>query len=143
MKQRVPVSIIMTKNIVKLNLTDDLSKAETLFKTNKIKHIPVVSNCKIVGILSLNDLLRVCCTEADDVEDLDLESVVYNMFSIKQAMTKNVITVKPYTTIKEAATILAENDFHALPVCEGENLVGIVTSTDLINYLLEQYDVEE
>ncbi|WP_366186819.1 CBS domain-containing protein [Flavobacterium ovatum] len=143
MKQQVPVSTIMTKNIVKLNLTDDLTKAEVLFKANKIKHIPVVNNCKIVGIVSLNDMLRVCCTEADDEADIDLESVVYNMFTIQQVMTKSVITIKPYTTIKEAATILVENDFHALPVCDDENLVGILTSTDLINYLLEQYDIEE
>ncbi|WP_418264869.1 CBS domain-containing protein [Flavobacterium faecale] len=142
MKKQVPVSSIMTKNIVKLNLTDDLSKAETLFKSNKIRHIPVVNNCKIVGMLSLNDLLRVSCTEADDEADLDLESVVYNMFSIKQAMTKNVVTIKHYTTIKDAATILVQNDFHALPVCDGENLVGILTTTDVIKYLLDQYEIE-
>ncbi|GIZ08937.1 CBS domain-containing protein [Flavobacterium sp. UMI-01] len=141
MKERVPVSSIMTKNIIKLNLTDDLSKAEILFRSNRIKHIPVVDNFKIVGMLSLNDLLRVSCTETDDMDDLDLESVVYNMFSIKQAMTKNVVTIKPYTTIKEAASILVENDFHALPVCDGVNLVGIVTTTDLLKYMLEQYEL--
>ena len=59
MKEQVPVSSIMTKNIIKLNLTDDLTKAEALFISNKIKHIPVVNDCKIVGILSLNDMLIV------------------------------------------------------------------------------------
>lgn len=140
MKEQVPVSSIMTKNIIKLNLTDDLTKAEALFISNKIKHIPVVNDCEIVGILSLNDMLRVSCTEADNEADLDLESVVFNMFTIQQVMTKNVITIKPYTTIKEAAAILVENDFHALPVCDGNNLVGILTSTDLIKYLLVQYE---
>ena len=142
MKQKVPVSTIMTQNIVKLNSTDDLTKAETLFKTNGIKHIPVVSNNKIIGMLSLNDLLRVCFTESDDDTDVNLTSVVFNMFTIEQVMTKNVITIKPYTTIKEAAEILVQNDFHALPICDGDNLVGIVTSTDLIHYLLDQYEEE-
>ncbi|MCG9791369.1 CBS domain-containing protein [Flavobacterium algicola] len=140
MKQKVPVSSIMTENIVKLNLTDDLTKAEVLFKSNGIKHIPVVNNHKIVGILSLNDMLRVCCTELDEEADVDLSSVVYNMFTIQQVMTKNVVTIKPYTTIKEAAEILVKHDFHALPICEDDNLLGIVTSTDLIKYLLSQYD---
>jgi len=47
--------------------------------------------------------------------------------------------VSPTTTIKETAEILASEDFHALPVVEDANLVGIVTTTDLIKYLLEQY----
>ncbi|AWG20196.1 CBS domain-containing protein [Flavobacterium faecale] len=140
MKQQVPVSSIMTQNIVKLNLTDELTKAEALFRENGIKHIPVLSNNKIVGMLSLNDMLRVCCTEVDDEDDVDLSSVVYNMFTIQQVMTKNVVAIKPYTTIKEAAEILVKNDFHALPICEGDTLMGIVTSTDLIKYLLRQYE---
>lgn len=140
MKQKVPVSSIMTQNIIKLNLTDDLTKAEGLFKEHGIKHIPVVGDNKIVGMLSLSDMLRVCCTEADDEEAVDLSSVVYNMFTIQQVMTKNVISIKPYTTIKEAAEILVKHDFHALPVCEGDHLMGIVTSSDLINYMLSQYE---
>ncbi|WPR72719.1 CBS domain-containing protein [Flavobacterium sp. NG2] len=144
MKQKVPVSVIMTKNIVKLNLTDDLSKAEVLFKNNKIRHIPVVNHCEIVGILSLTDLMRVSCPESiDDAENEGVESLVYNMFTIAQVMSKEVVTVKPYTTIKEVATLLAEKEFHALPVCDGSNLVGIVTTTDLIKYLLSQYDAED
>jgi CBS domain-containing protein len=54
-------------------------------------------------------------------------------------MSKNLISVSPETTIKEAAEILATREFHALPVCKGDLLVGIVTTTDLIKYLLEQY----
>ncbi|NRT13826.1 CBS domain-containing protein [Flavobacterium sp. 28A] len=70
-----------------------MTNAEILFKENRIKHIPVVSNNKIVGMLSLNDLLRVCCTGSEDVTDVDLSSVVYNMFTIQQVMTKNVIAI--------------------------------------------------
>ena len=59
MKQKVPVSTIMTKNVVKLNLSDDLTKAEMLFKKHHIRHIPVVYSNKIVGMLSYTDLLRI------------------------------------------------------------------------------------
>lgn len=52
MKQRVPISQIMTTELILLNLTDDLYKAEKLFKKHKIRHLPVVSGKKIVGILS-------------------------------------------------------------------------------------------
>ncbi|UOK42706.1 MULTISPECIES: CBS domain-containing protein [Flavobacterium] len=140
MKKLVQVSTIMTQNVVKLNLTDDLTKAESLFKEHKIRHIPVVSGNKILGMLSYTDLLRISYADAADDEDEIIDVTVYNMFSIEQVMSKKVITVTPETTIKETAEILANNEFHAVPVCEGDLLVGIVTTTDLIKYLIEQYE---
>jgi len=139
MKQQVPVSTIMTTSIIKLNITDTLTKAETLFKKNHIRHIPVVNSNKIVGMLSYTDLLRISFADAVDEDDTIIDSTVYNMFSVEQVMSKNLISVSPETTIKEAAEILAKREFHALPVCEGDLLVGIVTTTDLIQYLIDQY----
>lgn len=139
MKQQVPVSTIMTTNIIKLNSTDTLTKAESLFKKNHIRHIPVVNGNKIVGILSYSDLLRISFADAVDEDDNIVDTTVYNMFSIEQVMSKNIVSVTPETTIKATAEILAKREFHALPVCKGNLLVGIVTTTDLIKYLLEQY----
>jgi len=140
MKKNVPVSEIMTKNIIKLNLSDELTKAEELFKKHKIRHIPVVSDNKIVGMLSYTDLLRVSYADAVEEEAENVESIVFNMFTVRQVMAKEIIVISPTTTIKETAEILSKNEFHALPVCEDEVLVGIVTTTDLIKYLLKQYN---
>ena len=139
MKQRVPVATIMTKNVVKLNVTDDLTKAEGLFKKHHIRHITVVSGNKILGMLSYTDLLRISFADAVDEDETSVDVTVYNMFSVEQVMARNLVTVSPETTIKEVAEILASKEFHALPVCEDELLVGIVTTTDLIKYLIEQY----
>lgn len=139
MKQKVPVSTIMTKNVVKLNLSDDLTKSESLFKKYHIRHIPVVYSNKIIGMLSYTDLLRISFADAVyDDEDV-VDTTVYNMFTVEQVMAKKIVSISPETTIKEAAEILATKEFHALPVCEGELLVGIVTTTDLIKYLIDQY----
>lgn len=51
-------------------------------------------------------------------------------------MAKDIIVISLETTIKAAAEILSENEFHALPVCNNEILTGIITTTDLIRYLL-------
>ena len=139
MKNRVPVSLIMTKNLIKLNLSDDLTKAEKLFKQHKLRHIPVVSGNKIVGMLSYTDLLRISFVDAVDDDAEIVDTIVYNMFSIEQVMAKNLVTISPDTTIKETVEILSKQEFHALPVCLGELLVGIVTTTDLIKYLIDQY----
>ncbi|MBD3723993.1 MAG: CBS domain-containing protein [Flavobacteriaceae bacterium] len=138
MKNRVPISSIMTKNVVKLNTSDDLTKAEQLFKKHHIRHIPVVSGNKIIGMLSYTDLLRISFADAVDDDEV-IDTTVYNMFTVEQVMAKNLVKVSPETTIKETAEILATKEFHALPVCEGELLVGIVTTTDLIKYLIDQY----
>mgnify|MGYP002370250169 CR=1 FL=1 len=138
MRNRVPVSTIMTKEVVKLNITDDLTKAEKLFKQHKIRHIPVVNGNSIIGMLSYTDLLRISFADAV-YEDEEIDVTVYNMFTVEQVMAKNLVTITPETTIKETAEILSKKEFHALPVCEGDLLVGIVTTTDLIKYLIDQY----
>jgi CBS domain-containing protein len=129
----------MTKDIVKLTLKDDLTKAESLFKHHKIRHIPVVNGATMIGMLSYTDLLRISFADAIDDDEEVVDTTVYNMFTVEQVMAKKLITITPNITIKEAAEILAKREFHALPVCEGHLLVGILTTTDLIKYLIDQY----
>lgn len=139
MKKNVPVSTIMTSNVIKLNLTDDLTKAESLFKKHHIRHIPVVNSNHIVGMLSYTDLLRISFADAVYEDEENIDVTVYNMFSVEQVMARNLVKVSPDTTIKEVAEILSKREFHALPVVLDELLVGIVTTTDLIKYLIDQY----
>jgi CBS domain-containing protein len=129
----------MTKNIIAVNRTDDLETAEQLFKQHHIRHIPVVSGDVIIGMLSYTDLLRISFADAVTEDETEVDTIVYNMFTIDQVMSKNVVTVNSETTIKEVAEIITKNEFHALPIVDDGQLVGIVTSTDLINYLLEQF----
>ena len=140
MRRGTPISAIMTKDVITLNTTDSLETAELLFKKNHIRHIPVVSGKEIIGMLSYTDLLRISFADAVDEHEEYVDTVVYNMFTIEQVMEKNLVSVKPRTSIKEVAQILAKKEFHALPVAENDKLVGIVTTTDLINYLLTQFD---
>lgn len=139
MKQIVPVSTIMTKNVVKLHLSDDLTKAESLFKKHHIRHIPVVNGNLIVGMLSYTDLLRISFADAIDEDEQEIDVTVYNMFSVEQVMARNLVKVAPDTSIREVAEILSKSEFHALPIVEGDLLVGIITTTDLIKYLIQQY----
>ena len=138
MKKRVPISQIMTQKVVTITTKDDLVTAEELFKKHRIRHIPVVRGETILGMLSYTDLMRISFADAIDEEE-EVDTMVYNMFSIEQVMVKDVVSVPPTATVKEVAQFLALKEFHALPVVEDKKLVGIVTTTDLIRYLLEQY----
>lgn len=139
MKKRTPISQIMTTNVITINHTDDLLTADKLFKEHNIRHIPVVSGEQIIGMLSYTDLLRISFTDASYDDDYEVDTVVYNMFKIEQVMAKELVKINPDTLIKDAAEILSKREFHALPVVDNQKLVGIITTTDLIKYLLEQY----
>ena len=139
MIRKAPVSTIMTKDVITLHNSDSLELAEYLFKSHHIRHIPVVKEDAIIGMLSYTDLLRISFADAVDEEEETVDTVVYNMFSIGQVMAKNLISVSSIASIKEVAEILAKKEFHAIPVVDNKKLVGIVTTTDLINYLLEQF----
>tara|TARA_R100001369_G_scaffold92670_2_gene139052 strand:+ start:377 stop:766 length:390 start_codon:yes stop_codon:yes gene_type:complete len=128
----------MSKDILALNRTDDLEHAELLFKRHNIRHIPVVSGEVIIGMLSYTDLLRISFADAVDESDNEVDTLVYNMFTIDQVMAKNIIRVDSETSIKQVAEILVSKIFHALPLIDNGSLVGIVTTTDLINDLIDQ-----
>ena len=140
MKKNEPVSSIMTKDVITVDHKDSLDSAERLFKTKYIRHIPVVKDNSIVGMLSYTDLLRISFADSVLEDDSDtITSQVYDLFTIEHVMAKNILSVTSETTIKETAEILAKREFHAVPVLDNDKLVGIVTTTDLIKYLLDQY----
>jgi CBS domain-containing membrane protein len=139
MIRKAPISMIMTAPVITLKKQDSLEKAEHLFKKHHIRHIPVVSDDVVVGMLSYTDLLRLSFADLTDNIDSDADALVYNMFTIKQVMKKNIITVSSSNSIKEVAEILATKEFHALPVVDNNKLIGIITTTDLIKYLLKQF----
>ena len=127
----------MTTEVVTLNVADRLETAEKLFKKYKIRHIPVVKDKAVLGMLSYTDLLRISFADVSD-DETSIDAFVYDMFSIQQVMAKNLFMVAPNSTIKEVAELLSKKEFHALPVVEDNELVVIVTTTDLINYLIAQ-----
>lgn len=140
MIRKAPISMIMTAPVITLKKLDSLETAERLFKKHHIRHIPVVSSGVVIGMLSYTDLLRLSFADIADIDsNVDADAMVYNMFSIKQVMKRNIVTVSPSNSIKEVAEILATKEFHALPVVDNNKLIGIVTTTDLIKYLLAQF----
>jgi CBS domain-containing membrane protein len=137
MKKRTPVSKIMTKNPISVNLSNEVADVVQIFKDHNIHHIPVVSGDKLIGMISKTDIDRISFVNSYAMEAAS--AMVYDILKLEQVMTANLETVQVEDQIKEAAELLARGRYHALPVMDGKKLAGIVTSTDVINYLLEQY----
>jgi CBS domain-containing protein len=142
MKKREPVSTIMTKNVVAVQLDDSLITANNLIRKHHIRHLPVIHGQQLVGMLSKTDLNRLTFSGLFAGEG-DVDEAVFDMLSISQVMSHKPRAVKENDTIKKVAEILSKEEFHALPVVNAEDeskLVGIVTTTDVITYMLEQYE---
>lgn len=138
MKKREPVSHIMTSHLHTVKEEDSLSEVVDIFRKYQIRHLPVTKGGKITGIISSTDINRLTFGRLFDNQD-GTDEVVLQMLKVPQVMTSKIRTVTPDTSIKEVAEIFATEHFHALPITDGDTLKGIVTTTDVIKYMLEQY----
>ncbi|MFA7275148.1 MAG: CBS domain-containing protein [Crocinitomicaceae bacterium] len=137
MKKRTPISKIMSTDILTVNLTQTLKEVNDILKTKHVRHVPVVSGKKVLGMLSSTDIQKISFINTVDGENLTTE--MFDVLTLDQVMSKNLETMQEEDTIYDAAVLLSTKDFHAIPVLKGEDLVGIVTSTDLLKYLVEQF----
>jgi CBS domain-containing protein len=140
MKKKEPVSAIMTKNIHAVQIKDKLNDALEIVRKYGVRHVPVLKGKQLVGIISKTDLNRLSFSGMFEGEE-DADEAVFDMLTIAQVMSNKPRVVKQSDTIYNVAEILSKEEFHALPVVEDDDdtkLVGIVTTTDVIRYMLEQ-----
>ncbi|GAA3723566.1 CBS domain-containing protein [Flavobacterium ginsengisoli] len=129
----------MTKSVITVNQNDDLKKVVEKLKANSIRHIPVVNGKEVVGIISRTDINRLTFGALFDGQD-GADEAILEMLTISQVMTSKPKTVSSDTIIRDLAEIFVKEEFHALPVVDNGELKGIVTTTDVLKYFLEQYD---
>lgn len=137
MKKRTPISKIMSSDLITVNKTQTLKEVNEILKNQHVRHVPVVSGKKVIGMLSSTDIQKISFVNTVDGDDLT--TGMFDALTIDQVMTKQLKTMQHDETIYDAAVMLSEKEFHAIPVLDGEDLVGIVTTTDLLKYLVEQY----
>lgn len=113
----------MTPNPTVIQCDNSLTAAKALMEAESIRHVPVIEDGKLVGILSGRDVHRYWnCLDSTRVS---------------AAMTPAPVTIGPEAAIETAATLLIRHRVRALPVMADERLVGIITTTDLLKALLD------
>lgn len=135
---KVAVSHIMTKDLHCVALQHTLKDVDALMQKYAIRHVPVISGDQLVGIISKSDLVKVPNTQG--VSHYTSQKYHLEQWTAEQVMTKNVYSVQHDDSIQDAAEILVLCSFHAVPVLKGETLVGMVTTTDMIRYLLKNIE---
>lgn len=138
MKKREPVSNIMTKEVISVSENDKLEEVVKIFRKKNIRHLPVRNGKKITGMISRNDINRLTFGALFDNQE-GADDAIIQMLTIPQVMKADLHMVSSDTPIREVAEIFSSAEYHSLPVVDDNELKGIVTTTDIIKYLLEQY----
>ncbi len=139
MKKNESVTHIMTPSPIFVSVNQPVSEARKALEDGSIHHLPVTDGDKLVGILTTGDLLRVSFGDYGNQDARGLDAILDHTFKLSELMTANPVCLEKTQTIREAAQSLVKERFHSLPVVDDGKLIGIVTSTDLIKYLIDQY----
>ena len=133
-----PISAIMTEDVFIIGAGDPVAEVASTFNNHGIRHAPVTSRGHLVGMLSWVDLKKLPAydlLQGADGSELDVADA---KVVVGDVMTRDPVSVQASDTLRDLAELLSENEFHAVPVLEGDRIVGIVSTTDLIRYFLEE-----
>ncbi|HEX7504208.1 MAG TPA: CBS and ACT domain-containing protein [Syntrophales bacterium] len=126
----------MTRNVVTVTKDTSVLHARNLLHDKDVNQVPVVDGKKVIGVITDGDIRE---NSASPASTLSVHELNYLLSEMKAGdiMTRNPLTVSPETAIEEAAKILNENNIGCLPVVKNNELVGIITTCDMLNVLLE------
>ena len=119
-----------------LGLNDTLDLAEDIMTMGRIRHLPVLHEGELVGIISQRDMFRSAAVTALGFAE-DTQKALVKTIRIKEIMTEQVFTISADATVKQAARMMFDKKIGGLPVVEGKKLIGIITETDILRYVLD------
>ncbi|MGA7879001.1 MAG: CBS domain-containing protein [Desulfoferrobacter sp.] len=126
----------MKTNLLTATPETSVFKARELMDEHRISHLPITDGkAGLLGIVTDRDLKEAWASSATTLSVYELTYVLQKLV-IAKVMTKNVITATPDMTIERAARIILDHKIGALPVLKSNKLVGIITTTDLMDVLL-------
>jgi CBS domain-containing protein len=136
------IEAIMSTNLITVEPSATIAEARTLMHEHRIHHVPVVKNDRLVGLVTLTNVLAATDSFLRDPKN----RIHANEISIEEAMVADVATVDVSASLRHAALFLEKHKIGCLPVMDGERLVGIITDTDFVAVainLLEQLEESE
>lgn len=130
------VKLWMTSNVLTVNSTQSLLEVEQIMRENRIRRVPVVDDGQLVGIISREDIYRAL----PSIFDPSISPEILDQAGRVEAgsiMTRSPVTVEPSTPLEQAALMMRTHKFGSLLVMQNEELVGIITETNIFDAFLE------
>src|SRR5262249_43829107 len=128
---------IMSKDIEVVDRNDNLRSVEERMATRQLRHLPVLEQGEVVGMVTQRDLFKAAMSSTMGYGDKAQQAYLRSV-RVKEIMVYPVVTVSPDTSVAEAADMMINKGIGCLPVVDDQRLIGIVTKTDLLRCLHAQ-----
>ena len=139
-----PISSIMTTKMVTVKPNTPINEIKAVFDKNAFHHIPVIGDgYRLLGIISKEDFLKFAYLLSLNTTGKTFSQNEYANLTADKLMTHCPMQLDPDDTIGLAADIFLANKFHALPIVEDEQLRGIVTTHDLLQFSFNSTTIEK
>jgi CBS domain-containing protein len=129
--RKLLVKDIMTEKITVASTHHKFSQILDFFNLFNIRHLPVTDNDKVIGIISIRDMIKTMAECLQNNESVTMASLD-TKYNAGNLMTTLPITVSPETSLEEALALLSDGGFHALPVTQDGIIKGIITEHGLL-----------
>jgi acetoin utilization protein AcuB len=133
---------LMEREVVTLDASDTLDLADDIMRLGRIRHMPVLSAGRLVGILSQRDLFRAGISSVLAFRRA-AESEWLSKIAVREVMTTHVFTIAPTAPIREAVAVMLAKRVGCLPVVRDGQLVGLLSESDCLRYLARLLDIAD
>jgi CBS domain-containing membrane protein len=144
MPNRTKIEEIMTKGVFTVQRTDTVKKADEIMKDQNVRHVPVLDEDKFFGLITERTLMEYTLRRIYDYED-NIDEVGLNKISdFTNILEKNVHLIYPEDSVQKAVELMLKKKIDCLPVVDWKkNLVGILTSLDILLFFLKHFKNEQ
>ena len=126
----------MSRPVITVSPDLPITEALTLLKRNNIRRAPVVKRGKMVGIITVADIMNASPSQATSLSIWEVNYLI-SKIKVDAVMTKKVLTVQEDIPIEDAAKLMVDTKIGGMPVMRGKEIVGMITETDLFKVFLE------
>lgn len=131
----------MTRDPVNIDPKTTLPEAHKLMCELRIRRLPVVQRGRLVGIVTLGDLRQAEPSETDLLRKFEMKDLLAKQ-TVEKIMTWEPVTVLPEMTLRQAARLMLTYKIAGLPVIENDQLVGIITESDIFRAMVQRLPCE-
>jgi acetoin utilization protein AcuB len=125
----------MAHELVTITVDTTLPEASRLMKEYHIRHLPVMNDRKLVGIVTWGDVREASASDSTTLSIYELNALLDTLYA-SYFMTRQPITIDPDDDVAYAAEIMLDNKIGCLPVVSGDRLVGLITESDIIRVVM-------
>ncbi|MFQ5592543.1 MAG: CBS domain-containing protein [Anaerolineae bacterium] len=120
----------MTPNPITVDATTSVAKAQRIMQEKGVRHLPVLREDVLVGMVTLTDILEAASQDTNRPNFFE-PSYLLAALPVEELMTPEPVTIAPEDTVLEAADLMFQHDIGSLPVVWDQNVIGIITTTDI------------